>query len=52
MVAGKTTHEREMKYIHWRITETPMRGVTSRDRSLGREQNKSGKETVEERIET
>ena len=40
------------KEVHLRITKTPKRGVTSRDRSLGREQYKSCEETGEERVKT
>ena len=36
IVAGMKMRTR--KEVHWRITKTPKRGVTSRDRSLGREQ--------------
>ena len=31
--------------VHWRITDTPKRGVTPRDWSLGRDQKKSCEET-------
>ena len=49
IVAGKMMHKREMKN-HSRITETPERGVTCRDLSLGREEKKSCEKTGEELI--
>ena len=45
-------HIRERKSTAWRITKTPKKGVTSRDRSFGREQQKSCEETGEERFKT
>ena len=38
--------------VHWRITETPKRRVTSRDSYLGKEQKKSSEVTREERVQS
>ena len=46
-VDAKTRNE-----VHFKITETPKRGVTSSDGSLGSEQWKSCEETGEERFKT
>ena len=51
IVAEKKMHERE-KWVHWRITETPKREVTSRDWTLWKEQKKSCAETGEQHVIT